>query len=394
MEPSKSHTLEALRSRMAEILAPGALAPAPTLADPGLTTLPFALRELGGGQLHQRLERLPRSHRVGRLVTEAARDSRAEMLALLALDPTLASAEPARFLFVDTETTGLGTGAGVLPFLVGLGWFDADGTLVLEQLLLKSPSEERAMLDHLEQRFSHASAVVSFNGKSFDLPLLASRRVMNHQRALPALPHLDLLHVARRLHKRRLGGCRLGQIESHVIGFERSGDIEGSEVAARYTHFLRTGDERALEQVVEHNAWDVVSMVALVGLYGEPLSGLAAEDLVELARTLRRGRALERAAEVADRAVALGAGVEALRVRAELAKARGDRAWALRDFEALAQEVDEPAVRLELAKLYEHWVKVPEAALAVLARGTGEGQAAEARRRARLTRKAVGPRGR
>jgi hypothetical protein len=140
--------------------------------------------------------------------------------------------------------------------------------------------------------------------------------------------------------------------------------------------------------VVDHNYWDVISMAALVGLYGEPMGMLHEGDLVGLARTLKRARAFERAEEVADAALAGGAGVDALRLRGQIAKARGDRARALSDFETLAREVDEPWIRLELAKLYEHYVKAPDKALEQVQRGTGESEAAVDRRRARLERKA------
>jgi hypothetical protein len=309
------------------------------------------------------------------------------MLALLALDPALAAIDPARALYLDTETTGLGGGAGVVAFLIGLAWFDGDGRLMIEQILLRRPGEERAMLELVTERFAAASALVTYNGKTFDLPLLATRYVMNRLPPPPPRPHLDLLHVARRLHRARLGACRLVGLESDVLGFVRDGDIDGGDVAARYGHFLRTGDESALAAVVEHNAWDVVSMAALVGLYGEPLTTLHDEDLVGLARTLRRARALEAAQVAADRAVERGAGPEARRVRGEIAKARGDRALALAELEAAAEDIDDPSVRLELAKLYEHHVKAPLRALELCALGTGEREEAAVRRRTRLETK-------
>jgi hypothetical protein len=180
----------------------------------------------------------------------------------------------------------------------------------------------------------------------------------------------------------------LVSLEAEVLGYVRVGDIAGGDVAARYAHYLRSGDDRALGDVVEHNALDVLSMAALVGLYGEPLSALHDEELIDLARVLHRARDLDAAERAADAAVARAVDPEALRVRGEIAKARGDRARALADFEALSREVDDPSVRLELAKLYEHYLKRPELALAELDRGTGESEADGARRRARLVRKA------
>jgi len=160
-------------------------------------------------------------------------------------------------------------------------------------------------------------------------------------------------------------------------------------VSACYRHFLRTGDGQALLGVVEHNAWDVIAMVALVGLYGEPLAttSLSAGDLVGVAQTLLRAGERERAFEIAHRAVAEGAGDLGLLARARIAKKTGDRARALVDFEALASKVDEPSVRLELAKLYEHFVKTPTRALEVARRGTGERPDHAERRARRLARK-------
>jgi hypothetical protein len=382
----RARTLDSLRERMAEIL--GREPPAGRMpADPSLTELPFARVERPEGAVYQRLERLLPSHHVGRMPVDAAYAAEASVLALLALDPSLAEVDPRRALYLDTETTGLGGGAGIVAFLVGMSWFDDDGRLVMEQLLLRTPAEEEAMLALLRERIATASVLVTYNGKAFDMPLLAGRYVMNHLPALPARPHLDLLHVGRRLHKARLGACKLTTLESEVLGFERGDDIAGADVAPRYAHFLRSGDERALSAVVEHNAWDVVSMAALVGLYGEPLSTLHELDLVGLARTYKRAGALADADQAAHAAVERGAGSEALRVRGEIAKARGDRARALSDFEALSAELDDPRVRLELGKLYEHHVKEPLKALEVVLRGTGESDEATARRKARLERK-------
>lgn len=385
-DEERGATLDALRARMATILGRPVAPPRPP-ADPSQTGLPFVRVDTERGPLYRRLERLAPSHHVGRMPVDAAAAARSEMLALLALDPSLSAVDPSRAVFLDTETTGLGGGAGVVAFLVGMAWFDDAGRLMVEQLLLRRPGEERPLLERVHERVAQASVLVTYNGKAFDLPLLGARYVMNRLQALPQRPHLDLLHVARRLHRARLGACRLVSLESDVLGFVRGDDIDGGDVPARYGHFLRTGDEEALRAVVEHNAWDVVSMAALVGLYGEPLSTLHDEDLIGLARTLRRARAFEQAQAAADRAVLRGAGPEARRIRGQIAKARGDRALALSEFEALAAEIDDASVRLELAKLYEHHVREPLRALELLAAGTGESEVALARRRQRLERK-------
>jgi hypothetical protein len=380
----RTSALVALRRQMADIL--GRQAPArPAFVIGDVVELPFVRVETAEGPIHQRLERFGRSHHVGRMPVDAALAARGEALALLALDPGLAAVDPERALFLDTETTGLG-GSGTIAFLIGLATFE-EGELVVEQLFLRAPSEEAALLATVGDRIRRASFLVTFNGKAFDLPTLAGRYVMNRRAPPPERPHLDLLHVARRLHKARLGSCTLKAVESEVLGFVRNADIDGADVAPRYSHFLRTGDEAPLRAVVDHNSWDVVSMAALVGLYGEPIGTLHREDLVGLARTYRRARSLARAEAAAEAAVSQGVGPEGLRVRGEIAKARGDRQRALGDFEALAEAIDDPRARLELVKLYEHFVKEPSRALELLGLGTGERPEAAERRRVRLERK-------
>jgi uncharacterized protein YprB with RNaseH-like and TPR domain len=334
------------------------------------------------------MQRLSAAHRTGRAPVCAARQANPELLALLALDPLLASCDVSRALFLDTETTGLAGGAGTVAFLVGLAWWDGQA-LVLEQLLVRNLGEEGPVLDRVRERIAVASMLITFNGKSFDMPLLRTRFVMARMAPPPSPPHLDLLHVARRVHGKRIKeGCRLVALEREVLGFVRSDDVESADVSACYLHFLRTGDAQALIGVVEHNAWDVVAMAALVGLYGEPLHpDLAADDLAGIARVLHRAGAADHARSAAEAAVEREATPESLRARADLAKARGDRARALADFEAIAMRVDDASVRLQLAKLYEHWVREPSRALAWAQQGTGEAPEAIRKRTERLAAK-------
>jgi uncharacterized protein YprB with RNaseH-like and TPR domain len=322
---------------------------------------------------------------VGRAPVYTAKGADCTLLSLLALDPLLAELDPSRALYLDTETTGLSGGTGTVAFLVGLASFDMQG-LFVEQLLVRNLGEEAPMLAHVRERICAASMLVTFNGKSFDMPLLRTRFLMARLEPPPERPHLDLLHVARRVHRRR---SRLVMLEEQVLGFVREGDVPSGEVSARYLHFLRTGLETSLLGVCEHNAQDVISMVALVGLYGEPLdaAALTPSDLVGVAQTLRRAGAHDRAFEAAMLASDRGAGPDALRARADIARARGDRDRALADLELLLAEVDCPAARLGLAKLYEHHVKDPKRALDLVSLGVAEDEAQSAKRRARLVRK-------
>jgi uncharacterized protein len=399
--PEHRPSLDELRDRIARIVArgDGSSQGEARRADPSHTELPFVLEQTDCGPLYVSREREALVARVGRVPLVAARDADPLMLSLLALDPSLATCDPRRALFLDTETTGLSGGTGTVAFLVGLSWFDTGANaFVMEQILLRRLGEEAPMLKLVAQRIADASMIVTFNGKTFDWPLLRTRFVLNRMEPPAHPPHLDLLHVARRIHRERLKERTLVAIENHVLGRGRIGDIPGGEIVAVYAHFLRTGDESALQAVVDHNAADVLAMVALVGLYGEPLDGLDGADLAGVARTLRRAghlsafealplNALDRAAEFAEEAVLRGGGAGARRARGDIAKARGDRARALADYEALASEVDDPSVRLELAKLYEHHARHFDRALEMVELGTGEPEHAHARRRDRLRRK-------
>jgi uncharacterized protein len=317
-----------------------------------------------------------------------ARRADPSLIALLALDPTLADVDFSKALFLDTETTGLSGGTGTVAFLLGLGFFESDA-FVVEQILVEDLGEESPMLTHLCERLRGRDVIVTFNGKSFDFPLLKTRLELAKMEVPTGFGHVDLLHVARRVHTAwgvARKSMKLGALERDVLGFERIDDVPGSEVAARYMHYLRGGDESLLRGVIDHNVWDIVSMAALLGLYGEPLSAsrLSPSAFEGLARSFHRAGAPELARDAAERAVAEAGTPGALHVRAELARARGERDVALRDFEVLASKVDSAGVRLSLAKLYEHYVKDYARALHVTLEGTGEASPSLEKRKVRL----------
>ena len=393
-EPARSsRLLDDLRAKMDAILSREPVARrVPALDQPDL---PFQSEETPHGTLHRRVLRLPPSHRVGRASVLPSRSADPGLLALLALDPALAACPPSGALYLDTETTGLAGGTGTVAFLVGLAFWDPDpqgdgrAELVVEQLLVRNLGEEAPMLAHVAARVRAASMLVTFNGKSFDMPLLRTRFVLARMEAPPEPPHLDLRHVARRIHKARGVQCRLIGLEDKILGFVRQDDVPSGDVSACYLHFLRTGETAALLGVVEHNLWDVVTMASLLGLYGEPLEGsaLAGDDLAGAARVLRRAGAHESARAFAEAAVDRGGGTESLRARAEIAKVLGDRARALRDFHAVLEREDDPRVRLELAKIYEHHERDLARALVLTTLGTGESDEARGKRRRRIEEK-------
>src|SRR5450759_4944302 len=194
------------------------------------------------------------------------------------LDPTLApraageatrqddDGPGSRTLFVDLETTGLSGGAGTVAVLVGCGWFDMDAFQV-RQFVLTSYAKERALLSAVADCFGATSLLVTYNGKTFDVPMMETRW-MFHRMPLPleSVRHFDMLHPARRLWRSREdeGGCRLGNLERVLCDVTRVGDVPGMDSPGRYFTFLRTGDARPLEPVLEHNRLDLISLAAVV----------------------------------------------------------------------------------------------------------------------------------
>lgn len=173
---------------------------------------------------------------------------------------------PARWedvLFLDTETTGLAGGTGTYVFLIGLAHF-AEGELVLRQHLLRDLASEHAFVEHLGRELEPFRSCASYNGKTFDLPLLRTRFVMTLRSELTVDEgHLDLLHPARRLWKDRFGSTTLRQLEESVLDDGRVADIPGSLIPDAYFHYLRTRDDAVIRPVLEHNARDVVSLVRI-----------------------------------------------------------------------------------------------------------------------------------
>lgn len=166
-------------------------------------------------------------------------------------------------LFIDTETTGLAGGAGTYAFLVGIGHLELDH-VVVRQYLLPDFSHEWLMLKHLEQALQSFRFTVSFNGKSFDIPLLKNRFILNRMvTALEDISHVDILHAARRIWKSRLPACDLQSLERYILGKNRVGDIPGEMIPHIYFEFIRKRDALLLRDVLEHNFHDIVNMALL-----------------------------------------------------------------------------------------------------------------------------------
>ena len=207
-----------------------------------------------------------------------------------------------RCLFLDTETTGLSGGAGTVAFLVGVGFVEGDA-FVIEQYLMRDYADEPELIDRLANRMDGFDCVCTFNGKTFDMPLLDARFTMCRMRhRWRDLPNLDLLHPARRTWKLRLGSCRLGRLEEMVLGMARVDDLPGSEVPQRSFDFLKTGDLSLLEDILRHNRQDIATLAALLvrlcGIYDEPERLTDRKDLFSVGKALERQGELRPAREL------------------------------------------------------------------------------------------------
>ena len=207
--------------------------------------------------------------------------------------------DPRRILYLDTETTGLG-GSGTVAILVGMGNL-TDSGFEVHQFLMRDYPEEPFLLKHVAAGLGKFDVLCTFNGTTFDVPLLESRFLMNRmdRDCLTELPHLDLLHMCRRLWKLRLGRCNLGRLEEVILGKPRQDDLPGSEVPQRYFTYLKTKQISLLEDVLKHNAQDIASLCVLLNhmadLYLHPEKIRFSEDVYSMGRALERIRRTEEA---------------------------------------------------------------------------------------------------
>ncbi|HSO82862.1 ribonuclease H-like domain-containing protein [Thiocapsa sp.] len=266
---------------------------------------------------------------------------------------------------LDTETSGLAGGTGTWAFMTGLLRAQADGW-TLRQYLLTRLDAEPAYLEAIAAELSGAGLLVSYNGLSFDIPLLATRfRLSGQADPLPALPHLDLLKPVRRAYGRIWPDCRLASVEQRLLGFKRKDDLPGSEAPAAWLAWLRAGEVTPLVGVLRHNRWDLLSLAALIPRLSEVFADPGAFDA-----DVRAVAAYHQAQGRSDRAFELlrserrrlePAGLLDL---ARLYRRRGDWDSARAIWEPLAVQGDAEA-RTELAKYHEHRTRDLRRALAI-----------------------------
>jgi hypothetical protein len=294
---------------------------------------------------------------------------RQEVIPLPTLEPN-----PGSVAYIDTETTGLSGGAGTYVFAAAVA-LPIDCGLRVAQVFLPQPGMEAAFLHALGVEMAAAEAIATFNGSSFDLPVLRTRWVMARMPGeLPSPPHVDLLTLVRALYRHRLESCNLRSVEERLLGYERDDPISSALVPDSYFDYLHRGESRFLEAALEHNRLDVLSLVHLHSRLLSRLrggdAGMDAADWLALGRhRYRRGaradgwRALRNAAGFAQGDAAATAGLLMARRlirRGSVGAAERLLGW----LEARATE--DVRVSVARARLFEWRRRDPQLALAVV----------------------------
>lgn len=317
---------------------------------------------------------LPMDHLHGEVALSRLRTARAANVKVLSGEMNLDGFDLASTVFLDTETTGLSGGSGTAAFLVGVGFADGDRFRV-RQYFMRDYHEEPAQLLAVAQDLARFSSIVTFNGKMFDVPLLEARYALQRGRfPLDGVPHLDLLHPARRLWKARLESCRLQSLESALLRVRRNGDVPGDEIPHIYFDYVRRRDPRALARIFHHNRLDILSLAALSALACQWVSeaGWAEDprDIVSLGRVFERAQLHERSEEEYRRALECTGDARRFALLRLAARAKRDGAHqaAVDLWEEAAAAGEWTALR-ELAMYHEHRRHDAQQALLAVERG-------------------------
>ena len=310
----------------------------------------------------------PRDYKCGEVELFQIFQSSAKTISSLARDDRLKEIDINKTVFLDTETTGLAGGAGTYIFLVGVGYFERD-QFCIRQYFMRDYNEERALLSALNDLLANFKAVVTYNGKTFDLPLMESRYIMSGMKMSLKDPyHFDLLYPARRLWKKRLESCSLSTVEREILKVSRDDDVPGYLIPEIYFKYLRTKDARAIKQVFEHNLQDILSLVALVSrmcfLVEDPLNNTEyGMDIFSIGKMFDEEKRYEQSThyytEALKHNLAEEEALEILRLSSFAYKRQGK--W--EEAEEIWKEIIERSREFiyypyeELAKYYEHYLK-------------------------------------
>jgi uncharacterized protein len=271
------------------------------------------------------------------------------------------------FIFLDTETSGLAGGTGTYAFEVGVGRFTDDG-FRLAQFFMRHPGEEPALLAGLTKFMDGMKAVVTYNGKGYDIPLLNTRyTLMGMSSPFEGVDHFDLLPLARRLWKIRLESRTLGNVENQILGVERGEEeVPGYLIPEMYFEYLRSQDARPIAGIFYHNAIDILSLAGLFSymsfLLNDPHSDRIShgEDIVALARFFESIGDIPQAEALYERALASELPEElywdSIQRYSFLLKRKAEWKSALALWEQAAENEALYAFE-EIAKYFEHRVK-------------------------------------
>jgi hypothetical protein len=314
--------------------------------------------------------------------------ARLDRAALQLMSPGAAeeAEDPRQWLFLDTETTGLAGGTGTYPFLVGIAWWDAGG-LEVEQFFMREQSEEHSVLVALAERMAERSVLVTFNGKSFDWPLLETRYRMTRTIRTPApRAHLDFLHPSRNLWRLKLGSVRLPELERYVLGWNRGPDMMSDLIPQIYFDYLRGGPPEPLVAIFHHNQMDLRGLAGLacrvLSVLGSPeLHGQDALELFGVSRICERRGETARARTLYEQSIARELPTEtdraARRSLARLAKREGNFTLARELWEKILGNSREGFEAYEqLAIYYEHLARQPHRAAELARQALAELRAA------------------
>ena len=349
------------------------------LSDDGESQVPTKATSNDLEQLARTLGATPKKNQFGKYVSVrcwCANPPRylpdSSAVRLLSPDGPESIADPEQWLFLDTETTGLAGGSGTYAFLIGVAWWESGG-LEIEQFFLREYCEERSLLFALRERIAERPVLVTFNGKSFDWPLLETRFRMSRKIAVPSLrAHLDLLHPARNLWRLRLGSVRLSELERHVLGWDRGQDVFSGLIPQIYSDYVRGGPPERLVPVFHHNQMDLRGLAALSTRILSLLSDAESEgkdglELFGVSRICEKRGEHARARKLYQKSIASSLPAEADRVArrslAKLAKRAGDLDLACALWkEALGNSRQGYDAYEQLAIHYEHKARDPEQA--------------------------------
>jgi uncharacterized protein YprB with RNaseH-like and TPR domain len=313
-------------------------------------------------------------HTVVRRLFEEPCAGKVELRALKLLLPDMpeSACDPEKWLFLDTETTGLAGGTGTYAFLVGIGWWEA-GRFLVEQYFMRDHSEEPSLLYGLLDRMKRHPVLVTYNGKSFDWPLLQTRyRMTRLGKVREPEAHLDLLYPARRIWRLCLKSVALTQLETHVLQFNRGRDIPSETIPQLYFDFLHGAPPEGIAEVFHHNQMDLCGLAFLAQhilriLEDPENSGCGPTELFGISRLLQQRGDPEYAERIYGLAVDGGlpesAEQIAFRELAITAKRRRDFQLSNSHWEKLLGDTTEGFRAYEqLAIYYEHHANTPQRA--------------------------------